>query len=139
MKKYLLFLAVLICSSKLAHAQITCQNILGNTECRKPSGELVLRSINNSPVLNTINNNQNRQPVQPVIYDLQIPDPHESFMQGVNRAKEQQREQSKQEDLDALIANPNPTARDYQNLIIKYPELTSTLEAAWRIRQQQNQ
>jgi len=80
-----------------------------------------------------------------VDYNIQMANPAQSFMQGVQMrsaieaqnmqrqqlAQQQQLAAQQQKDLAALAANPNPTAEDYAKFSLKYPQMADNVRKSW--------
>lgn len=74
-----------------------------------------------------------------------VPDPSQAFTQGLQmggfarkqrqeeeaRLAQQAQQQQYQQDMAALFRNPNPTARDYAQLTVKYPQLKDQFKQSW--------
>ena len=83
--------------------------------------------------------------MQPIDYTVDVKDPFESTLQGVQagaqisalkaqqQAQEAQRQAAiqMQKDLRALAANKNATGSDYANMILKYPQMSDHFKSSW--------
>jgi hypothetical protein len=83
--------------------------------------------------------------MQPFNYRIDVPNPQDSFVKGVqtswamnDRATAQQASEGAQlqniqmqRDLSALSKNPNPTAQDYARVATKYPQLAASFKTIW--------
>jgi hypothetical protein len=88
--------------------------------------------------------------MQPINYTIETDNPYNKFMQGYSQGivmqdaleqrqaqklqqeKQMQMEQQMQTDLSALV-NGTPTAKDYSNLILKYPQISERVKKSWDV------